>query len=394
MTTPAKPAIDPKAELLAARRPKPVISAKDFVGTGSTLLNLLISGRAKGGYVKGKYVYVVGDSTSGKTWITLTCMAEASVNPNFANYTFYHDNVEDGALMDLEFYFGKKAADRIRAPSYDADKNPVYSSTVESFYYHMDTAIARSHKTGKPFIYVLDSQDSLDSKAAAAKFQEQKEAFEEGKDTAGSYGDGKAKVHSENIRRVLQGLRDTNSILIVIGQTRDNLGMGNEKTRSGGKALRFYASIELWTSVKETIKKSVRGKERTIGTQIIIQCKKNRVTGVTGAAVTLPIYNRYGIDDIGSSIDYLLSEQHWKLQSPAKKVAEDEDDEDDTPETTKKKKASKIIPAIEFNFEGTREELIAHIEQAGLEDDLRELVGDVWGEIADASLVRRKPRYA
>lgn len=351
------------------RAPKAVISNKDIVSSGSTLLNLLCSSRPNGCFAKGKYYFMVGDSSSGKTWLALTVFAEATQSKHFANYDLIHDNVEDGALMDLGFYFGAEVNKRIRPPAYAEDKSPIFSSTVESFYYHMDDAIARAEKTGRPFIYVLDSQDSLDSSAASDKFQEQKKAFEEGKDSAGSYGDGKAKIHSENIRRVLLGLRKTNSILIVIGQTRDNLGMGFEKkTRSGGKSLRFYATVEIWTSIKEKLKKNVRGRDRVIGQLVEVQTKKNRITGTLGT-VTIPIYLRYGIDDIGSCIDYLIAEKHWT--------------------GTKTN-----VEAPEFKFDGTREKLIQHIETNGLERDLRQIAADVWNDVEQALAPRRKPRYA
>ena len=44
----------------------------DLLGTGSTLLNLAISGKTCGGFPAGKYVFFVGDSSSGKTFLALT----------------------------------------------------------------------------------------------------------------------------------------------------------------------------------------------------------------------------------------------------------------------------------------------------------------------------------
>lgn len=341
----------------------------DLLSTGSTLLNLACSGRPSGGFLKGKYIFLVGDSTSGKTWLSLTCMAEASIAADFKDYVFVYDNVEDGALMDVQHYFGKKMAERLRPPSRDEKGEPVYSTTVESFYYHLDTCIAKARKSGKPFIYVLDSQDSLSSAAADDKFQEKKEAFEKGKETAGSYGDGKAKVHSENIRRVLIGLRETGSILIVIGQTRDNIsGFGFEKkTRSGGKSLRFYATLEIWSAVKEKLKKRVAGKDRQVGILAECKVKKNRLTG-KDRTVHIPIYQSLGIDDVGANIGYLLEEKHWS--------------------STKGE-----ISAPEFDFEGTEEELIKHVETNELQQDLADLVSEVWNKIESDCAVDRKNRY-
>jgi hypothetical protein len=90
---------------------------------------LSCSGNAKGGFAKGKYHFIVGDSASGKTWLSLTCLAEAAMNPEFENYRFIYDNVEDGALMDIERFFGSKVAERIESPAIDEDGLPDYSST-------------------------------------------------------------------------------------------------------------------------------------------------------------------------------------------------------------------------------------------------------------------------
>lgn len=358
-------------KVLKQKRKKGIPLA-EFVSSGSTLLNLACSDKLNGGFAKGHYYSLIGDSTSGKTWLSLTCNAEAAINPNFDNYDFIFDNVEDGALMDIEAYFGPKMLARMRSPG----KNGENSTTVETFYYHLDDCIKRAKKTGRPFIYVLDSQDALGSEAAKAKFEEQKEAYEKGKESKGSYGDGKAKYHSENIRNVLSGIRETKSILIVIGQTRDNVtGMGfDKKTRSGGKSLRFYATLEIWSSVQEKLYKNVNGKKRQIGILANIKIKKNRFTG-KNSEVTIPIYTSIGIDDTGSCVDFLLEEKHWKL-------------------IQKKGEDTKVIDAVELDFQGSRGALIRHIEENDLEPDLRQIVGDVWQEIQDAMAIHRKNKYA
>lgn len=337
--------------------------SKDFVSTGSTILNIACSGNPDNGFMKGHYYFIVGDSASGKTFLSLTCLAEASINEKFNDYRFIYDNSEDGALMDLSKFFGKKVAERIEPPSMD-DGLPVFSSTIEDFYFHLDDAV----KTGKPFIYVLDSMDSLSSIDEIEKFDETKETVRKGRQATGSYGDGKAKKNSANLRRILAPLKKTGSILIIINQTRDNLGFGFEKkTRSGGHALRFYACIEMWSSIKSKIKKTVEGKPRTIGIECQIQIKKNRLIGKE-STITVPIYYSHGIDDVGSCINYLLEENHWKL------------------------KANSIV-ADEFNFKGTFEKLVKFIEKEGKESELRQIVKSVWSNIEESCAIKRKFRY-
>ena len=343
------------------------INKTDYLSTGSTLLNLACSGKSIGGFLKGQYYFVVGDSKSGKTFLGLTCLAEASKNPAFKNYRFIFDDSENGALMNIKKFFGNNTYKRIEAPRYDEEGVPSFSSTIEEFYYNIDDAA----KQGTPFIYILDSMDSVSSEAEESKFQKQKKAHRKGTAAAGSMGDGKAKKNASNIRRLLSHLRKTNSILIIVNQTRDNINpmSWEKKTHSGGHALFFYACLVVWGSIKKKLTKEVRGKKRHIGNISKILVKKNRMTGAE-CEIDLPIYRKYGIDNNGSCVDYLVDEGHWK------------------------KKGQKIN-AKEFDLVCTRDKLIKHIEINDLENDLFCIVEDVWNDIEEASNIfkDRKKRY-
>jgi len=354
--------------LQEAPAPAPVAPAKlsrrDLLSTGSTLVNLACSDNPYGGFLKGKYYFIVGDSASGKTFFSMSCFAEATLNHHFKGYRFIYDNIEDGCLIDLEKMFNEEVADRMEPPVVDENGEPIYSSTLEEFYYHLEDII----KEGKPFIYVLDSMDALTSEQEEDKFDEQKKAFEKGTQTAGSYGDGKAKINSSHIRRVIRGVRETGSILIILCQTRDNLGFGFEKkTRSGGRALKFYATVELWTTIIKSIKKKVMNKDREIGVRIEVQVKKNRITG-RRLSVEVAIYPSYGIDDTTSCIEYLVSEGWWKV-------------------------SKQKIEATEFNKSMSMRKLIQYIEANGLLPQLRAIVGSCWAKVQEECSLRRKKRY-
>lgn len=349
--------------MLKKRKKKKKRTGKDYVSTGSTVLNLACTGKPTRGFAKGHYYFIVGDSISGKTFLSLTCLAEASINSNFDKYRFIYDNAEDGAMMDVKKFFGIGVWKRMEPPS---RKKPFFSETVEDFYFHLDDAV----KDGRPFIYILDSMDSISSRAEQSKFDKTKRAVRADKDTPGSMVDGKAKVNSGMLRQFIRPLGRSGSILIIINQTRDNLGFGfKKKTRSGGHALRFYATIEMWSSVKSKIKKTVRGKPRQLGTLCKIKIKKNRIQGKE-RTIYIPIYHSFGIDDIGSCVDYLLEEGHWKAIGKSKK-----------------------IEAEDFDITLKREALIQYIEEEGLEKDLRLLVSEVWDEIEEACKIKRKRRY-
>ncbi len=344
------------------KKKEPPVPDKDLLSTGSTLLNLACSGRVRGGFAKGRYHFLVGDSASGKTWLSMTCLAEASMNEEFDDYRFIYDNGEDGALMDMERFFGTKMADRIEPPR-GTTAEPEYSETIEEFYYNADDAI----KDGRPFIYILDSMDSLSSDAEEEKFEDTKKKARKGTATTGSFGDGKAKKNSANLRRLRSKLKKNGSILIIINQTRDNLGFGFEtKSRSGGHALRFYAHLEAWSSIKKRLTRVVKKVKREIGILAQVQVKKNRFTGRL-TTITVPLYHSHGIDDVGSCIDYLIEEGHWSEGSS--------------------------IKVAEWGVSYSKEKLIAYIEEEGLEDDLRDIVAETWKEIEEACRVKRKNRY-
>lgn len=341
--------------MLTKKKRKEVVKTTDLLSTGSALLNLACTGRVRGGFVKGHYFFFVGDSDSGKTFITLTALAEASINPSFDQYDFVYDGPEDGAMMDIRKYFGKGVARRMRRER---------SRTIEDFYFNLDDALRK----GKPFIWILDSMDALSSDDEESKFKQQKLAYRKGREMPGSYGDGKARKNSSMIRQVRYRLRDTGSILIVINQSRANIGgMFEKTTNSGGHALKFYAALQLWSSQKGLIKKKVRDKTMEVGQMVTVKIRKNRITGKK-RTVSIPIYHSYGIDDLGSCVDYLLEMKHWR-------------------------KVKGVIDAPELDLRAKREDLIAAIEENGQQDLLRTIVGKVWNSVEAELVLKRKPRY-
>lgn len=347
------------------------IKKEDYLSTGSTLLNLACSGMSEYGLAKGLYFWIAGDSSSGKTFLLLTCLAEAARNPNWDGYDLIFDDVEGGALMDMEQFFGKKMASRVKAPKYAEDGSPLYSDTAEDFYFGLDDRLNDVDKgKAKPFIYVLDSMDALSTKYESSKFDEKKAADQKGKKAVGDYGDGKAKINSTWIRTVVRRLRDSRCTLVILSQTRDNIGgsmFEPDSITSGGRALKFYATWQLWSSPGGNISKTVNGQPRQQGIISRIRVKKNRLTGKEWT-VEIPIYHSYGIDDIGSMFDFLVKEKAWS-------------------------EASGILKAPIFDFSGRRETLISKIETQKLNLDLIEEVTEVWKSIEEACQVSRKPRY-
>jgi RecA/RadA recombinase len=352
---------------------KPVIQTDwgKSLSTGSTLLNLACTGNPDQGFLPGHYYILVGDSASGKSMACMTIFAEACKNPNFVDHRLIYDNVEDGVMFDIGRFFGQKAAERIEPPLVSKEGLPLNSKTIEDFYFNLDDAV----RADRPFVYVLDSMDALSSVDELKSFQEAKKTVRkasEGEDVKlkGNYGDGKAKKNSAYLRSVMGSLSKSGSILILINQTRDNIGRDaqfNPKTKSGGNALTFYASLEIWLSIKERLSKEVNDRDRPIGIITKFRVKKNRLSG-KDRTVLVPIYYSHGFDDTQSMVDFLVLEGHWK-------------------------RFGSRVDARDFEYSGTVEQIVRHVEQNDLEDKLKKVVAEVWNEIEKKCSVERKKRY-
>ncbi len=383
------PAADLATELSTPVARVPHIPAEDFLSTGCTLMDLAFSRRVRCGVPKGNYLYLVGDSGSTKTWFAFNLYAEAARNPHFKKYRFVFDNAENGALMDIEKFFGAGVVDRMEPPNWTKPVKgtkdtparaaaPRYSETAQEFYLHLEHVCRAG-----PCIYVLDSMDALNDDEDEDKFQAELTRHLTGKgQVPGSMGMAKAKTNSKNINRVVQALRPHGSILVVISQTRDKVGgmFPGQKTRGGGKALKFFAHQEAWTSVRGPLTRRWNGKEREYGSTIKVDIQKNRVCGWEGK-FELEFIKGFGVDDVGTNVEYLLEEKHWKFERKAARSDEDDDTE------------GKVFAAPEFHFTGTKEQLVARVQDGGDEWELQQLVAKVWNAVIDNAAPARKLRY-
>ncbi len=339
---------------------KKSLNTDDLIPTGSTILNCALSDNPFGGYGKGKVVNIIGDSSSGKTLLALTGLAEACMDKRFDDYDLIFGDVENTFEFDINYLFGKKVEKRIII-----DQVP---DKIQDWYLDVYKLL----KKEKPFMYVLDSLDSLasdeDLKKIEEKIKKEKriDRGEKVKKDKGSYGVQKPRVLSDMLRTIKGMMRRTGSLLIIISQTRDNIGFGamfQPKVRSGGKALKFYSTHEFWLSIVERQK----AKEREIGAYTEINVTKNKLTGKRRKAEML-LYYDYGIDDISCNIDFLVGEGCWE-----------------------KKKQTIIAP--DFDFEGTHKRLVKHIEDNRLEKELSKIIGTVWNDIEDSIRLDRRRRY-
>lgn len=251
----------------------------EFIPSGCKVLDCVLGG----GYPLGRIVNIVGDKSTGKTLAAIE--AFANFNRVYPNGKMYYHEAE--AAFDTEY------ADTLGMPIDDVIF--VNGDTVEDLFESLSKIIEDEKETDIPILYVVDSLDALSDK-------DEKER----KIDAGSYAMTKQKKMSEIFRRLAKDIEKTKICLMIISQVRDNIGVmfGEKHTRSGGKALDFYASQILWFSEMGKIKKTIRGIERPIGIKVKAKCKKNKI-GLPYRECVFPILFAYGIDDVTANLDFL-----------------------------------------------------------------------------------------
>ena len=312
-----------------------------WVPCGSVMFNIRCSGRYDGAFKTGTMSNIIGDSSSGKSIMVLSGLAWASIMPQFDHYRLIYDDAEFADSFDHEKLFGPKLARRLEAPAKDDDGGDLMSTTIENFYDYVMDACDYAEEHGIPFIYVLDSFDAIDSDVEIAKElanREHRKAKNLSK-IKGTFGATKQKKASQLFRHICSRLKKTDSVLLIISQTRDNLkAMSFVKTyRSGGKALKFYASIEAWLTYLGPLTQTIDKIKYDIGVDTRAKITKNKFTGQKSQC-DFPIFPSYGIDDVTACIDFLVLVKYWK-------------------------KSKKTIIAKELKFKGNKKSIISFIEK-------------------------------
>jgi len=349
-------------KLRTTEAPKQIIKySGELFPTGVTLLNCACSGTHQGGFAPGKVVNIIGDSFTGKTLLALTVLAEISQLPQFDHYRFIFDDVEAALEFDIKTLFGPKVAKRIEMN--------IISKTIEDWGTNLAKALIR--KT--PFIYILDSFDAVTSKAeqerAKAKVKPPKRGEKKEK-TKGTYGIEKPKIAGEIFRAYIDIIKAQEALVIVISQTRQNIGNTFvPKTRSGGDALRFFSTHEMWLAHWGMIWK---GKIMEIGADVGVKVTKNKLTGHR-RRISFPIYDDYGIGDVHANVDYVIEEGIWKKAEGKERIYQ----------------ATEIMDIV-----GQKATLVNHIIRNDLQEPLQELVGHAWQEMEERESHKWGKKYA
>lgn len=337
-----------------------------LIPSGATLLNCACSDSPYGAYKAGTIITLPGASASGKTMLLFTIFAEMCAFNKFKDYHFIYDDAEEALAINIRLLFGVDAHERIESPSHTKEGVSIYSQTIQDF----QNNILLQIKKGKPFVYALDSLDALSSDEEMER--EYKKAIlsiknpEQLKELKGSYHTEKAKIIGQCLRMIRGELKNTKSLLIIVQQERANIGGGmfqKETITSGGKAPFYYSSHQVWTKRIKSLKKN--GKK--IGNRVKAMVTKNKLTGKERSA-EFDIYDDYGVDDIGSQIDFLLQEGNWE-------------------------KHGIKIKTIGLGIDGTRTEIISQIEKEGMQKELKRITGKTWMQIESELKLNREKKY-
>lgn len=265
-----------------------------YLTTGCTLLDLVVGGGLGMGLPAGRVVNIVGDKSAGKTFVCAEMLAANSVKCG-KRFRHRYDDCESGCTIDSQSIYGMELF---------AEDDPA-STTVEE----LDANVGRflsSMKNGQIGMYVVDSLDGLSDNEKEAASDSRRKALDAGKPVmdAGTYGMGAPKFLSQQFFKTkVAKLMETNTLLVVVSQVRENIGAGlygKKYKRSGGKALDFYAHTVLWLTNVCKIKKG----ERVVGV-VVEACAEKSKTPRPYRKCRFTILFDYGIDNIGSSLDYL-----------------------------------------------------------------------------------------
>jgi RecA/RadA recombinase len=252
------------------------------------------------GFPGGYIVNFVGDKSAGKTFLAVE-MLVANLRKFGKDFHPNHDDSESGCTFDTKALFGVDLYGNVE---------PRKSTTVEGMDANVGLWLGDLGKKGKG-IYVIDSLDGLANGDLLERSEVREKLAEKGEEATnkGSYGMASPKFLSQEFFKVRTAqISDQDALLVIVSQVRENLAPGLYKpkfTRSGGKALDFYAHTCLWLSTVRKIVRKVDGEERVVGVVVEAECKKSK-TPRPFRKCRFSLYFDYGMDNIGSNLDYLF----------------------------------------------------------------------------------------
>ena len=248
---------------------------KDFVSTGSTMLDLAISNKPNGGVAVGRITELNGLESSGKSLLGAHILAETQKKGGVAVY------IDTETSVSTEF---------LGAIGVNVDSMLyLHLETIEDIFSAIEEIVAKVRESDKDRLVTI----LVDSLAAATTKVELEADFD--KD---GWATAKAIIISKAMRKITQMIGRQKIALVFTNQLRQKLGVmfGDPWTTSGGKALPFHASTRIRLKNLGQIKDK---KNNNIGMKMRAQVIKNRL-GPPMRHADFELYFETGIDDDGS----------------------------------------------------------------------------------------------
>ncbi|OON88346.1 recombinase RecA [Oribacterium sp. C9] len=214
----------------------------ETIPTGSLSLDIALGA---GGFPKGRIIEIYGPESSGKTTLALHAVAEVQKRGGIAGF------------IDAEHALDPKYAQDI-----GVDIDDLYISQPDSGEQALEIAETMV-RSGAMDILVIDSVAALVPKA----------------EIDGEMGDShvglQARLMSQALRKLTSIISKSNCILIFINQLREKVGVmfGSPETTTGGRALKFYASVRLDIRRVETLKQNGDAS----GNRVRVKVVKNKI---------------------------------------------------------------------------------------------------------------------
>ena len=244
----------------------------DAISTGSLDLDIALG---IGGVPRGRIIEIYGPESSGKTTVALHISAEAQKRGGAV------------AFIDAEHALDPSYA---RNVGVDTENLIVSQPDTGEQGLEITEALVRS---GAIDVVVVDSVAALVPRA----------------EIEGEMGDShvglQARLMSQALRKLTGTINKSNCIVIFINQLREKVGVmfGNPETTTGGRALKFYASVRMDVRRIDSIKQG----DEIIGNRTRVKIMKNKVAPPFKVAEFDIMYNE-GISKVGNIVDVGVKE--------------------------------------------------------------------------------------